>query len=210
MSKAKKFFAKAEAERLAKQKAIEDATPKSWEVKPWSSLDAFLVMALAEKFHPGKSFSEVLSGKPKKFLDVCFRLSTMVSAEVAGTTVLPVMRDARPFAMLQQRYDTYTVLEGSTAQFIEDKCHGMLIHNSMIYPVKVLVEDVEARDWGLANESTLHSMIAESAMAAFGIDKIRCHIMMFAQWGFSNDIRLVERSKNAPIKTPKSTVSVVG
>lgn len=206
MSRAKKFFAKAAAER----QAIEDAKPKSWEIKPWTTLDSLLVMALAQKFHPGKGFMEVMSGKPKKFLDVCYKLSGIVSQEVLATTVLPVMKAPMPFKMLDERIAVYTTLEAATEQFVEDRCHGMVIHNSIIYPVKIFAEDTEAHDWGMKNEATLRTMVAESTMAALGLDKIKCHVMLFAQWKFSGRMALVERSKNQPIKTAKSTVKVVG
>lgn len=218
MSRAKKFFSaaseqaelakKAEAVRL---KAIEDAKPKSWEVSPWTGLDALLVMSLAEKFHPGTSFNEVMCGKPKKFLDIAYSLAGRVSQEVLETTVLPVMRARKPFEELTTRASVYQSLLAATDDFCGKKCHGLLIHNSVIYPVKVFAEDEEAVSWGFKNQPTLRKMVALNAMNMLEIDDIQCYVLLFAQWGFDNYMEKLNLARpiGGTIKTKDSTVQAI-
>lgn len=206
MSRAKKFF----AQGAAALKAIEDAKPKPWEIEPFSGLDAMLILALAEKFHPGTSFSEVMSGKPKRFLDIAFNLAPKCQPSVMRTTVMPILKSARPFEVLTHRVDTFHMLYGAEQEFIQNKFHGMLIHKSTIYPVKVMVEDEDMHRWGLSNEKTLRQMVAASALEALALDSIECDVMLFAEWGFSNLLAEVKHSKNQPITAPSSSVAVIG
>ncbi|MOA23801.1 hypothetical protein D3C78_1444460 [compost metagenome] len=86
----------------------------------------------------------------------------------------------------------------------------MLIHNSVIYPVRVIVENDEAHDWAFANEPTLRHMAAEVGMRMLGVEDISCHVMLFSQWGFSNQMALVKRDFSQPIKTATASVNVLG
>lgn len=198
---AKKFFNQAQKEaekaaletaRLAKEaarlRAEEEAEERRLHLEkdPYSTLDCLLILALAEKFHPGKTFSEVLSGKPQKFLDIAFELVTKVKPAVLSTILQPIMKDPFPFKQLTERVETYQVLDGATELFLEEKFHGMLIHKGLIYPVKIYGEDQEAFEWGMASENQLYRMVAHCAAVAFGLDEIQCHVLLFAQWGFSH------------------------
>ena len=201
MAKAKKFFkeaakeaavkAAAQAQLEAEQKAAqaeeeELAFREHLRADPYSTLDVLLIMALAEKFHPGKSFSEVLSGKPRKFLDVVYGLVTYCKPAVLGTIVHPVMKATHPFKALQERYDTYEKLEGATEEFLEERYHGMFIHHGVIYPVKLWAEDKAAFEFGMAKEEQLYRMIAHNAAVMLGLSEIQCHVLLFAHWGFSH------------------------
>ena len=194
MSKAKRFFkenqqaaekaAKAEAARLV---AVEAEERRLYlEKNPYSTLDVLLILALAEKNHPGKSFSEVLSGKPQKFLDIAWGLVTKVAPAVLNTILKPIMEDTFPFKKLTERWETWEVLEGATNEFVAEKYHGMLIHKGLIYPVRIYGEDQEAFEWGMASENQLYRMIAHCAAVSFGLEEIQCHVLLFAQWGFSH------------------------
>jgi hypothetical protein len=184
--KVKLALVKAEEEKeQARLQALEDAKPKPWDTDPFSTLDTLLILALAEKFHPGKGFHEVLSGKPKKFLDVTYRVATCVRQAVYDTVIKPIMADPRPFKKLQERVDTYLTLEAATEEFSEQGYHGVLIYQSVIYPVKLYGEDSEAILWGRENETHVMRMTAHVAATAWGLDGINCHILLFASWGFS-------------------------
>ena len=197
MSKAKKFFAEAAVQAAAAQKAKEEAEiaeakriaaeeREAWREKtrqdPLSTLDTLLILALMEKFHGQVG----ITGKPKRFLEKVWDLKDRVKVAVVATVLDPIYRSPFPFKMLTQMTDHYVTLDETTQQFVEDGYQGLLIHEGLIYPVKLYAEDKEAHTWGKENEVQLMRMAAHVACAAFDIPTIQCHVLFFMQAGFSH------------------------
>lgn len=197
MSKAKKFFAEAAVQAAAAKKAREEAEiaeakriaaeeREAWREKtrqdPLSTLDTLLILALMEKFH-GKVG---ITGKPKRFLEKVWDLKDRVKVAVVATVLDPIYRAPFPFKVLTQMTEHYVTLDETTQQFVEDGYQGLLIHEGLIYPVKLYAEDKEAHTWGKENEVQLMRMAAHVACAAFDIPTIQCHVLFFMQAGFSH------------------------
>lgn len=225
MSKAKKFFEEAAAQAAAAKKeaermeAIEQARLVQEELDAWrekthkdplTTLDTLLILALTEKFH-GKVG---ITGKPKKFLEKVWDLKDRVKVAVVATVLDPIYRSPFPFKMLTQMTDHYVTLDETTQRFVEEGNQGLLIHEGLIYPVKLYAEDKDVYNWGKENEVQLMRMAAHVACNAFNIPTIQCHVLFFMQCGFSHRMgsvghRVVDIKEAFPDQDEANVVNLV-
>lgn len=186
---AKKFFAAAAAER----EAIEAAKPKSWESDPFNKLDVLLIMELIKLNHK-PTFRDMMSGKPRSFLDRVIKLVDKTQLRVVESTLRPILRSADPYGELHVESINHVALSTAVDQFVAEKRAGLLIHNGNIYPVRLFAEQEENYQWMIKNEQATAMMAAHVAAQVLGVKEIVCHVMFFAHWGFSSVPRLIRHN----------------
>lgn len=195
-SKAQKFFKQAaldaEAADLRRQIAEKEAQIAEREAEraafaekvkadPFNTLDALLITALAEKFHPQTTFT----GKPKKWLDIVFGLSEKSHPAVTRTLIQPLMGAGLPKKTFQVITDNYHFLQLTIEDLAEDGYQGLVIMDHVIYPVRLYTEETE-QEWAHKNEIKLAQMAAHVAAVSFGMQTIKCNVLFFGQCGFSH------------------------
>lgn len=189
MSKAKKFFVESAKQAAAAKKAEEKRQEEEERQvrrdylleNPYTTLDTLLILSLMEKFHGQVG----MSGKPQKWLNKLWEIKDYVAGAVVPTVVQPLLKAPLPFKELDAMVDNYLTLGQTTEQFIEQKYHGMLIHEKVIYPIKLLVEKEVGYKWVTANETQIMRMAAHVACEMFDLETIQCHVMFFAAFNMS-------------------------
>lgn len=131
---------------------------------------------------------------PKKVLKYAVRLLKERTNEVQICMLKDIIRAPNPALYIEQCIVGVEDIAIAIDSFIEDGCHGMILHKGTAYPVKLNVPShwVDGRDrWSPEDERDLQFKAAENWMVTNEKDHFDGKVVLFARFGFTgvpNDI----------------------
>lgn len=155
--------------------------------KQWSALLVLLYLEMARVFKDNPAKAVVQTAR---------QLLPLIPADIAHSTVIPIMGSVDPLQALDFRVDIWQKLKTSRDQFVEDGAHGLMIYEKVIYPIRLELEDEGDLEWAIEHELDLIGLTGE---VYANENKLRCfdgHLMFFPEWGFSGELKALHSRRS--------------
>lgn len=141
----------------------------------YESLDTLLRLALIHDNHKDKA-------TVKKFtLKLLRKVAPHVKLEIMDS----VMADKDQFAAYVWHANRYVSLNNTANEIAKKGFIGMIMHDGIAYPIQVIIQDPQDREWAIANERTIVHMVGQNTAKELQIDGDTCEVIMFKNAGFS-------------------------
>lgn len=138
------------------------------------TLDTLLRLALIQHYHD--------KAKAKK---MTIKLIKKVHPTVKTMVVDPVLASSDPKGVLTEHALHYIELNKVAGEINDLGFPGMVVHDGVAYPVRLVIEDVHDRAYCLQNERVIAQKTASRFEEETSCSRSRCDVQFFKNRGFT-------------------------
>jgi len=133
---------------------------------------------------------------------LCLRLAKLAPAKTANGIIKRILNASDPGKEIVIAGNEVTEFEKVLEHFGETEgCHGVAMHNRVVYPVQFTFEEDEDYKWAIENEAVMRVKVAQALMNQLNLQEMSCEVLLFGTKGFSADytgVHVAHQNLNRP------------
>jgi hypothetical protein len=138
------------------------------------SLDTLLQLSLIHKFHDKATVKKMT-----------LKMLKRVAPHVRGEILNGVLASTNPKELVDWHANRFITLNAAANEINEMGFPGMIIHEGIAYPLRLIIEDVHDKEYILKNETRVASQAAVRLGEEIDPGKSTCDVVFFKNRGFS-------------------------